>query len=163
MLLFSLKLTNKDQKLATCHYNVFQHTPVAVQVRWLRDHEVSDTLVKELMEESTLVWSFIMEREIESPERFQAIQSYRAAMAVLRQQVHYIEQLRDSGMIDEAEEGMLLKYEPFSYLFVCLSYLITPVEHTTSEVSKLHCCACMSVVEVKFAMFAIIDATIAVL
>lgn len=79
-------------------------------MRWLRDHEVSDTLVKELMEESTLVWSFIMEREIESPERFQAIQSYRAAMAVLRQQVHYIEQLRDSGMIDEAEEGMLLKY-----------------------------------------------------
>ncbi len=80
-----------------------------VQVRWLRDHEVSDTLLKELMEESTQVWSFIMEREIESPERFQAIQSYRAAMAVLRQQVHYIEQLRDSGMIDEAEEGMLLK------------------------------------------------------
>ena len=76
----------------------------------MRDHEVSDTLLKELMEESTQVWSFIMEREIESPERFQAIQSYRAAMAVLRQQVHYIEQLRDSGMIDEAEEGMLLKY-----------------------------------------------------
>lgn len=79
------------------------------QVRWLRDHEVSDTLLKELMEESTQVWAFIMEREIESPERFQAIQSYRAAMAVLRQQVHYIEQLRDSGMIDEAEEGMLLR------------------------------------------------------
>lgn len=79
------------------------------QVRWLRDHEVSDTLLRELMEESTQVWAFIMEREIESPERFQAIQSYRATMAVLRQQVHYIEQLRDSGMIDEAEEGMLLR------------------------------------------------------
>ena len=82
---------------------------VLLKVRWLRDHEVSDTLLKELMEESTQVWAFIMEREIESPERFQAIQSYRAAMAVLRQQVHYIEQLRDSGMIDEAEEGMLLR------------------------------------------------------
>lgn len=61
------------------------------------------------MEESGKVWQFIMEREIESPERFQAIQSYRAAMAVLRQQVHYVEHLRDSGMIDEAEQEMLLK------------------------------------------------------
>lgn len=80
-----------------------------VQVRWLRDHEVSDKLMRELMEESGKVWQFIMEREIESPERFQAIQSYRAAMAVLRQQVHYVEHMRDSGMIDEAEEGMLMK------------------------------------------------------
>jgi len=97
----------------TCDANMLtvstERLCLSMQVRWLRDHEVSDTLLKELMEQSTQVWSFIMEREIESPERFQAIQSYRAAMAVLRQQVHYIEQLRDSGMIDEAEEGMLLK------------------------------------------------------
>lgn len=88
-------------------YAYFVSLPV--QVRWLRDHEVSDKLMKELMDESGKVWQFIMEREIESPERFQAIQSYRAAMAVLRQQVHYVEHLRDSGMVDEAELEMLLK------------------------------------------------------
>ena len=77
--------------------------------------------MRELMEESGKVWQFIMEREIESPERFQAIQSYRAAMAVLRQQVHYVEHMRDSGMIDEAEEGMLMKYT--------LSYTPVPAQN----------------------------------
>lgn len=33
------------------------------------------------------MWRFIIEREIEAPARFQAIQTHRAAMAILRQQV----------------------------------------------------------------------------
>ncbi len=37
--------------------------------------------------ESKKVWKFIIEREIEAPARFQAIQTHRAAMAILRQQV----------------------------------------------------------------------------
>lgn len=37
--------------------------------------------------ESKRVWKFIIEREIEAPARFQAIQTHRAAMALLRQQV----------------------------------------------------------------------------
>lgn len=38
------------------------------------------------------VWRFLVDREIEAPDRFQAIQTHRAAMAVLRaQQVGWIE------------------------------------------------------------------------
>ena len=36
--------------------------------------------------ESSKVWKFIMEREIEAPARFQAIQTHRATMAIIRQQ-----------------------------------------------------------------------------
>ena len=36
--------------------------------------------------ESKRVWKFIIEREIEAPARFQAIQTHRAVMAILQQQ-----------------------------------------------------------------------------
>ncbi len=55
------------------------------------------------------VWRFILEREVEAPERFQAIQSYRATMAVLRQQALFVEQLFDTGVIDEMEKEELLQ------------------------------------------------------
>ena len=55
------------------------------------------------------VWRFILEREVEAPERFQAIQSYRATMAVLRQQAMFVEQLFDTGVIDEMEKEELLQ------------------------------------------------------
>ena len=55
------------------------------------------------------VWKFIVDREIEAPERFRAIQTYRATMAVLRQQVSFLDQLFDSGVIDEMEKELLEK------------------------------------------------------
>ena len=55
------------------------------------------------------VWSFIVEREVEAPERFQAIQSYRASMAVLRQQRLFVRQLFDSGVVKDAEHDELLR------------------------------------------------------
>ena len=55
------------------------------------------------------VWRFILEREVEAPERFQAIQSYRATMAVLRQQAMFVEQLFDTGVVDEMEKEELLQ------------------------------------------------------
>ena len=55
------------------------------------------------------VWKFIVEREIEAPERFRAIQTYRATMAVLRQQVSFLDELFDSGVIDEMEKELLEK------------------------------------------------------
>ena len=53
------------------------------------------------------VWSFIVEREVEAPERFQAIQSYRATMAVLRHQRIFIKQLFDSGVVEDSERDEL--------------------------------------------------------
>lgn len=47
------------------------------------------------------VWRFIIEREIEAPDRFQVIQSHRAAMAVLKQQQGFVQQLFTMGMVDE--------------------------------------------------------------
>ena len=53
------------------------------------------------------VWNFIIEREVEAPERFQAIQSYRATMAVLRQQRTFIHSLLNAGVIEEMEHDQL--------------------------------------------------------
>lgn len=34
---------------------------------------------------------FLIDREIEAPERYSAVQSYRVAMAVLRQQAEFVQ------------------------------------------------------------------------
>ncbi len=48
-------------------------------------------LLGEIMSETAAVWQWLMDREVEAPERYSAVQSYRAAMAVLRQQQHFLE------------------------------------------------------------------------
>ena len=58
----------------------------------------------------TQVWNFIIEREVEAPERFQAIQSYRATMAVLRQQRTFIKSLLHAGVIEDLEHDQLQGY-----------------------------------------------------
>lgn len=63
---------------------------------------------------SSQVWRFILEREVEAPERFQAIQSYRATMAVLRQQALFVEQLFETGVVDEMEKEELLQCAPWT-------------------------------------------------
>lgn len=52
---------------------------VCRQVHWLWEHEGSRVLMGEVEAENQRVWKFITEREIEAPERFRAIQSYRCA------------------------------------------------------------------------------------
>ena len=42
-------------------------------------------------------------RAVEAPERFQAIQSYRAAMAILRQQAVFVDELFASGIVNDPE------------------------------------------------------------
>jgi hypothetical protein len=53
------------------------------------------------------VWKFLLDREIEAPERFRAIQTYRASMAVLKRQAVFVEQLFDTGVVDEMERDAL--------------------------------------------------------
>ena len=65
------------------------------------------------------VWRFILEREVEAPERFQAIQSYRATMAVLRQQALFVEQLFDTGVVDEMEKEELLQCVSSPRVMLC--------------------------------------------
>lgn len=52
-------------------------------MHWLWEHEGSRVLMREVEAESKRVWKFIIDREIEAPERFRAIQSYRCTPRVL--------------------------------------------------------------------------------
>ena len=58
------------------------------------------------------VWKFILDREVEAPERFQAIQTYRATEAVLKQQMTFVKSMYDSGIVDEMEHGELMRRGP---------------------------------------------------
>lgn len=52
------------------------------------DSDGGKTVVSlQVKRQSAEVWQFILDREIEAPARFQAIQTQRAAAAILRQQV----------------------------------------------------------------------------
>ena len=46
---------------------------------------------------------------MEAPERFQAIQTYRATSAVLKQQMAFVKNLYESGIIDDMERDELLR------------------------------------------------------
>jgi hypothetical protein len=75
------------------------------QIQWLKGHGGSCwRLLDEIESENEAAHHFLIEREIEAPDRFQAIQSYRAAMAVLRQQMLFVGELFETGMIDESEQ-----------------------------------------------------------
>lgn len=58
------------------------------------------------------MWKFILDREVEAPERFQAIQTYRATMAVLKQQLAFVNTMYDSGIVDDLEKEELLRCQP---------------------------------------------------
>lgn len=47
---------------------------------------------------------------MEAPERFRAIQTYRACTAVLKQQMAFIKTMYESGIVDDMERDELLRY-----------------------------------------------------
>ncbi|KAK9866895.1 hypothetical protein WJX84_006646 [Apatococcus fuscideae] len=75
---------------------------------WTLDPSHHSPLLAEVQTEIEQVFRFIVRREIEAPARFQAVQTYRATMAILKQLSNFVEQLFDSGMIDESEMEQLL-------------------------------------------------------
>eukprot|EP00882_Tetradesmus_deserticola_P034034 GHRQ01038931.1.p1 GENE.GHRQ01038931.1~~GHRQ01038931.1.p1 ORF type:complete len:508 (+),score=242.21 GHRQ01038931.1:112-1524(+) len=76
-------------------------------VEWLQDNDVWAVLIWEIQAETSAVAQFLIDREVEAPERYSAVQSYRVAMAVLRQQRLFVESLFESGMLDTAEQSQL--------------------------------------------------------
>ncbi|GMH41796.1 hypothetical protein BSKO_09706 [Bryopsis sp. KO-2023] len=70
----------------------------------LVDAEQSMNLSREVQKQAELVWQFIIDREIEAPDRFQAVQTFRATKAILHQQMAYVNQLAACGLLDEAEQ-----------------------------------------------------------
>jgi len=57
----------------------------------LQENEAWSALLSEISSEAGEVAQFLLDREIEAPERYSAVQSYRVAMAVLRQQRLFVE------------------------------------------------------------------------
>ncbi|KAL4855761.1 Sodium/hydrogen exchanger 8 [Chlorella vulgaris] len=88
-------------EVAVEYYLSMVHSP---QIQWLQQADEAWPLQQEVEAEVDAAYKFIIDREIEAPDRFQAIQSYRAAMAVLRQQLTFVHELFESGMVDEGEK-----------------------------------------------------------
>jgi len=67
-------------------------------------------------------WAFIIAREVEAPQRFQAIQSHRAAQAILHQQTQYVAHLLETAVVAEDDGRHLLRSHSFDiWLFVNLT------------------------------------------
>jgi len=77
-------------------------------VHWARTHEEAWQLANEIEAEAEAARKFIMQREIEAPDRFNSIQSYRAAIAVLRRQAAFVQELYETGMLDSNEREKMM-------------------------------------------------------
>lgn len=64
---------------------------VLLSLLLLQENEAWAALLAEISAEAGQVAQFLIDREIEAPERYSAVQSYRVAMAVLRQQRLFVE------------------------------------------------------------------------
>ena len=67
----------------------------------------ADAVADEVDNQLRQVWLFLHDREAEAPERFQAIQTYRATMAVLRKQAAFVDALFEAGAVDDDERAAL--------------------------------------------------------
>ncbi|KAL4437060.1 hypothetical protein ABPG75_004199 [Micractinium tetrahymenae] len=70
---------------------------------------LAEELRSEVEAEVAAVQRFVADREVEAPDTFQAIQSYRAAMALLRRQAGFAQELYQSGAVDAGERGEILE------------------------------------------------------
>ena len=67
------------------------------------------TVAAEVDAQLAEVWLFLHDREAEAPERFQAIQTYRATAAALRRQAAFVSDLYESGAVDADERDALAR------------------------------------------------------
>ena len=95
--------------LVACEVAVEYHMALlySPQVQWTQSHAEAWQLQPEIEAEAEASKKFIVQREIEAPDRFQAIQSYRATMAVLRQQLLFVDELFETGVLDKDEKGKM--------------------------------------------------------
>ncbi|GAB4813268.1 hypothetical protein N2152v2_000314 [Parachlorella kessleri] len=91
-------------EVAVEYYLGLLHSP---QIQWMKSTDDAWPLQAEVDAEVDAAYKFIIDREIEAPDRFQAIQSYRAAMALLRQQLTFVHELFEAGMVDGGESDYM--------------------------------------------------------
>ena len=99
--------------LVACEVAVELYLSLSItpQVQWLKREEhcgIWRSLLNDIEVDTEATHHFIIHREIEAPDLFKAIQSYRAAMAVLRQQLHFTEEMLQMGAIDDADAQRLI-------------------------------------------------------
>ncbi len=92
--------------LQSCEVAIAYHMALchAKQSKWLEMNHRESILYSEVQSEKTKVYKFIIDRELEAPAHFEAMQTYRASMAVIKRQLAYIESIYDAGMISENEK-----------------------------------------------------------
>ncbi|GAX82549.1 hypothetical protein CEUSTIGMA_g9975.t1 [Chlamydomonas eustigma] len=79
------------------------------QTLWLEHSGAAgERVMAEVKKQASMVWPFVMDRKIESPERFQAVQTYRVKLALLTQQETFVQELAEDGVLEESEEEKLL-------------------------------------------------------
>jgi hypothetical protein len=71
--------------------------------------QAATTVAAEVDSQLAEVWLFLHDREAEAPERFQAIQTYRATAAALRRQAAFVSDLYESGAVDADERDALAR------------------------------------------------------
>ncbi|KAK9861233.1 hypothetical protein WJX84_006249, partial [Apatococcus fuscideae] len=81
----------------------------SAQPQWTHLSGKSAILPNEVAAERAAAWHFIIDMEVEAPARFQAIQSYRATMALLRQQEIFVDTLLSSGMVEAHEASAMME------------------------------------------------------
>jgi hypothetical protein len=86
-------------------------TCLTLQVKWLKLHdEYFSMLLEEVQDEADKSYNFVIDREIEAPDTFRAIQSYRAAVIVLKDMQGYVCNLLEVGVIEGSESDIVLEY-----------------------------------------------------
>ncbi|KAG1668999.1 hypothetical protein FOA52_000592 [Chlamydomonas sp. UWO 241] len=81
----------------------------SLQTQWLEySGAAGEIVLKEVSETADGAWQFIVERRIEVPETFQAIQTYRATVTLLSQAITFVKEMTDGGMIDEKTSHTML-------------------------------------------------------
>ena len=86
--------------------------PIPTPNAW---HNMCDAAAHLHFEQAVCVqaWAFIIAREVEAPQRFQAIQSHRAAQAILHQQTQYVSHLLETAVVAEDDGRHLLRSPSF--------------------------------------------------
>lgn len=75
----------------------------------LMDSEGTVAMEAEVETQQELVWKFLLAREVEAPERFQAVQTFRAKRALLQGQIGFVDVMFDHGYLEENEHEHLTK------------------------------------------------------
>eukprot|EP00798_Chlamydomonas_sp_ICE-L_P011079 gene11079-18688_t len=82
----------------------------SLQTQWLEYSGLYGAmLLDEVQESADGAWGHIVERRIEMPETFQAIQTYRASVSLLSQQKAFILEMSEGGMIEDKESKSIVE------------------------------------------------------